>query len=110
MVRHLVLAQPSPGEALEFGGVQRSRRHDGRGHVLAEHRVVDAEDRQVGHRRMLEQDILHCHRPHVEAADDDQVLFPLDEDEAAVGLQVPDVAGADPAVGVEDGAVASASR
>ena len=71
--------------------------HDDRVHLLAPHRVRDADDGDlrdggVGRDRVLDLDGVH-----VLAAGDDHVVQPVDEVDVAVGVDVADVAGVVPA-------------
>jgi hypothetical protein len=59
--------------------------------------------------RVLEEHLLHLGREHVEPRHDDEVLHPVDDVQVPVVVDVRDVTGAQPAVGVSARPVASGS-
>ena len=63
----------------------------------------DADDRRLAHAGMLVEHLLDLARVDVVAAADDHVLLAVDDVEVAVVVDAPDVAGAEPAVGVDRG-------
>ena len=60
-----------------------------------------AESRGRGHLRVILEHRSHFERGDVEAAADDDVVFAVAQVEEPVRIQMPDVAGAHPAVGEE---------
>ena len=71
---------------------------DHRLHRLAPLLVGDADDGAVAHRRVGPDHLLDFARVDVEAAADDHVLLAVGDVEVAVGVEVADVAGVQPAV------------
>ena len=82
------------GPVAVLAGPERDHRLDG----LAPAVVGHADDRDLGHGRVLGQDLLDLGRVDVLPAGDDHVLEPVLDEEVAVVVDVPDVAGAEPAV------------
>src|SRR3990172_8256542 len=72
--------------------------HDEGAHLLAHERIRASDDRGLGDLRVRVQHLLDLARVDVQAAPDDQVLLPLDDVKEPVGIEAPDVAGAEPAV------------
>ena len=76
--------------------------------VLAQALVGRGHDADLGHRVHAEQQLLDLLGADVLAAPDDDVRDPVGDGEVAVGVEHADVAGAVPAVGVEDASAVSA--
>ena len=91
----------SAAQAMQLVRVEVVGRFDVGGDDLAPLVRRRADDGGVDHRRMRAQDVLDLARVHVVAAADDQLLRPSDDAEVAVGVELADVAGAEPAVGGE---------
>ena len=85
-------------------------RDDHRHHDLAPLVGRLAHHRDLGHRGVREQHVLDLARVHVEAAGDDQLLGAPDDAQVPVGVELADVAAAEPAVGGERARVASSRR
>ena len=90
-------AVPAPGRDLRRRGGRVRCRDDDRVHGLAPGRIWPADDRDVGHRRMLREHRLDLGRVDVLPAADDHVLGPVQDVEVAVSGQAGDVAGPVPA-------------
>ena len=73
--------------------------HDDRPDLLAEHRMGHADDRAVGHRRVLEEGGLDLDAVDVLAAPDDHVLGPVDDVDESLLVDAGHVAGVQPARG-----------
>ena len=73
--------------------------------VLAEPRVGRRDHRDLGDARHAHEQLLDLLRAHVLAAADDDVLLAIGDREVAVGVEHADVAGHEPAVGVERASV-----
>ena len=78
--------------------VEPSLTHDDRGHLLTELPMGHPDDGHVGHGRVLEQNGLHLRAVHVLATTDHDVLEPVDHVDEALVVDVPQVAGVEPAV------------
>ncbi len=94
-----------PGERRRAQLDQLLRRHrsgvakrDERHRFLAEDGVRASDDCGFQDRRMGVEDVLDLLRVDVLTTADDHVLDPVDEDEVAVGVEVADVAGVQPAI------------
>ena len=85
------------------GGVGRDVRtqHDERLADLAEPLVGNADDRGLRDRRVLAQHLLDLGGVAVEAADDEHVLAAIRDAQEALLVEHADVAGVQPAVGVD---------
>ena len=97
---HLVACQSLGTEcehALGLGGYPWAQHHGG-GDSLAPARVRHAEDARLGHGRMCQQHRLDLGRIDVLAAGDDQVVAPVDDVQVALGVEVAQVAGVQPAI------------
>ena len=75
--------------------------HDEGGRDLAGLVVGEADHRGVGDLRVGEQQRLELGRRHLEALVLDELLEPVDDEQVPVGVDVADVAGVQPAVGVD---------
>ena len=87
------------------GGGDVGRRHHERAHALAGARIGCGDDRDVDDRGVLVERFLDLQRRDVLGVADDDVLDPTGHAHVAVGVDDPEVAGAEPAVGVERGGV-----
>src|SRR5215216_349210 len=76
--------------------------HDGGADLLAHLVVGDADDGGLGDRGVLVEDLFDLARVHVVAAADDHLLLAVDDEEVAVLVDLAHVAGAEPAILVED--------
>src|SRR4029453_15910993 len=76
-------------------------RHGG-ADLLAELGMGDPDDRALAHRRVLVEHLLELPRVDVVAAANDQLLLAVDDEEVAVLVDAPDVAGPKPAIGGQD--------
>ena len=81
-------------------GLERDERL---GH-LAVQVIRHADDRRLGHCRVPVQDVFDLPRIHIDAVDDNHVLAAIDQIEVLLVIHPPDVARAQPAVGVKNGA------
>src|ERR1700691_3105341 len=92
--------QPGPREGNHFGRVDAGPVpwHDDGPHGLAPPLIRDADHGDLGEIRVGGEDILDLCRIDVLASGDDQVLSPVDEVDPTLVVQVPEVAGAQPAV------------
>lgn len=63
----------------------------------------EADDRSLGHRRMLVEHFLDLAGIHVVTAADDQVFGPVDDVEIAVLVDAADVPGGQPTIGCDGG-------
>ena len=70
---------------------------------LAEARVGHADHRHLRDARVAQQEVLDLGRVRVEPADDEHVLDAADDAQVAVGVDRAEVAGVQPAVGVDRG-------
>ncbi len=77
------------------------RAHDERHAHLSEPRVGDADHRDLRDDVEAEEQVLDLRRGHVEAATDVDVLLPVGDPQRAVVVEHADVAGVQPAVGVD---------
>ena len=77
-------------------GAQHHVAHD----LLAPHRVGNADRRGFGNFRALHQHAVDLDRRNVDAAADDQFLFPTGEVEKSIGIEISEVAGAHAAAAV----------
>ena len=96
--------RPPRGErriAVEVGRRRAGLHADERARVLAEPRVGRGDDRDLGDAGHAQQQLLDLARADVLAAADDDVLLAVGDREVAVGVEHADVAGREPAVGVE---------
>ena len=84
-------------QRLRVGGGARIGHDDGDDH-LAEIRVGPSDDRRLEHAVEAVEDLLDLLRDHVQASGDDEVLGASDDLEIAIGINVPEVAGDEPAV------------
>ena len=75
--------------------------HEKRLHRFTRVWVRHAHHAHFGHARVLGQHLFHLGRVHVEPADDDEVLGPVDEVQVAIGVDRGDVARTQPPVGRE---------
>ena len=98
--RHLVGRKPFARELPKLVrsclGI-RPQHHDG-GDVLAELLVRDGEHAGLQHRRMAQQDLFDLQRRDLLPAAVDDVLDAADDEEIAVGVEIAEVAGPEPAV------------
>src|SRR5205807_1382914 len=107
-------AQPPGGGDLEVGEVPGGEgaqlghghravggHHHGGGHDLAEVGVRPTTDSNLLNLGVLEEHVLHVGGGDVLAAPDDEVLQPAGDEQVAVGVEVAEVAGVDPAVLVD---------
>src|SRR5205814_10092200 len=74
----------------------RPQHHYG-GDVLAELWVRDGEDAGLEHSRMAQQDLFHFQRRDLLSAAVDDVLDAADDEEIAVGIEIAEIAGPEPA-------------
>ncbi len=82
----------SSGSTVTCGDDERDR-------CLAAARVGCADDGDVGDGRVPDDDRLDLGRGDLERVDLDELLDPIDDDDAAVGVDMAEVAGANPPVG-----------
>ena len=93
------------GEGLEGRRLGIGRDHDERAHALTRARIGCRDHRDVGDRRVLVQRVLDLERGDVLRVADDDVLDAAGDGHVAVGVDDPEVAGAEPALVVERGGV-----
>ncbi len=112
--RLLVRREPGGGErdqVLLVRLVRRIDEPDDRRHGLTPRPVRHADHRHLGHRRMLGEHRFDLDRVHVLASRDDHVLHPVGDEQVALPVDVPGVAGAQETVGgVSSCAVSSGRR
>jgi hypothetical protein len=89
---------------LDVKGVPRTG-DDDRADPLAKHRVRDRDDRHVRHRGVRDQQVLDFPGRDVLPAADDDVLEPVGNGQASVGVDPPDVPCPEPAAGQQRGRV-----
>ena len=90
-----------PAHRLQARGVGPREEPDEAAAVLAEAHVGRGDDRDLGDAGHAQQQLLDLERADVLAAADDDVLLAVDDREVAVVVEHADVAGREPAVGVE---------
>src|SRR5665811_306526 len=98
--RVLMPAQPFLRPVPQLHGIHSARLggdHHG-AYLLAALLIRYANNGHLRHGRMPHQDLLDLARVDVETAPDDQVLLPVDNRDEPVGVLLPDVAAAEPAV------------
>src|SRR5262245_59568397 len=88
---------PPPRNQLLRIDVLSGLRHDVRLVLFAEPLVAHADHRRQRHGRMQEQRFLDLARVDVEAAAENHVLLAIDDRQIPVGIELADVAGAEPA-------------
>ncbi len=76
-------------------------RHDERSRHFSEPGVRHGDDRHLGDVRMLQERGLDFGGGHIEAADDDDVLFAVDDAQVAVRSQKTDITGMQPTLRVD---------
>ncbi len=102
----LVVRDPGLAPVAQVGELRRVRRvgRDGEDAAdLAEHRIREPDHGDLGDRRVLGQHRLHLGGVHVVPAADVHLLEPADDAQVAVLVDRAEVAGVQPAVGVDDG-------
>src|SRR5262245_16062264 len=98
LLRALEASQPALAEADDLlrRGLPTVPEHHECEHVLAHQRILHADDGPLRDRGMRVQHLLDLARIDVEASADDQVLLALDDEEEAVLVEAPHVAGVEP--------------
>ena len=89
------------GDDVLLAGRRARPQDDVRAGQLALHRVGHRPDRDRGDRRMLDKHALDLRGVDVVAGGDDHVLQAIDDEEVAVGARVREVAGMQPAIGID---------